>query len=948
MNDYSSPLYDEHRYVITKLRKKREWDWITYYGKSDEVGLQRKLEMLQEDDIIPEDLDAKLWLKIVKFSREAEERKLTIEETIESNRIMSRNHDNDLSTPHYESSSWQLYKQSLIDQKWSQESIAELERTTVDILKKLRLDTRKEGPVKGLAIGHVQSGKTANMAAVMAMAADWGWNVFIVLSGVIDNLREQTETRLIRDLKHSGTLSWERLRQLSFKKSSSHKVSELLLGEESRERYLNVCLKNKTRLNDLIKWLKDDGNKLKQMRILIIDDEADQGGINTNDIKDDLKERTEINKAIVNLAEIQAEDGSKPLAMNYISYTATPYANFLNEATPKSLYPRDFIATLKPAKEYFGAKQIFGLEKSEEFRGLKIVREILKEENELIKAVHKGEKEYLPESFKNAIYWFLVATSVMRYRKYKKPISMLVHTSQKQEHHNKVAKLVEDFFHMKDKEEVISNCREVYEEEIKNFTKEDFELDFEGYPQDVKDYPPFEKIEGELKRLISEFSHISVIEETKKLQYHEGVHLCVDNCANNGITEDSKHVRLAYPDLEQANYPSPAPAFIIIGGSTLSRGLTIEGLVSTYFLRTTKQADTLLQMGRFFGYRKGYEMLPRIWMTKDTQKKFRFLATLEEEMRDDLKTYMFEGMGASEYGPKIKCSPKVSWIQVTAKNRMQGVIKTDLDFSGTSIQTTVFENVAQVHKGNIEITEEFFKLLGQAEETRNSRGLCWKDVAFDVIAEKFLLKFNFNDKNREFAQIETFCEWYKENEEKAGFTGWNVVLSGNGKLDNQATKMIWKVAGRKVGLVNRSRRGEYPHELINIGVLRTPLDLYADMSKETYDSLPVEYKPSKKEKQKNEDEAKKSVVYEIRKKAGLGKTPQLLIYRINKDSTPANVQDEKVAPQNKRHDLKAEEDLIGVSLFIPGHKSGRNLATKLTIILQNPLEASNEEVEGGE
>ncbi|WGI63471.1 hypothetical protein QEN29_24845 [Escherichia coli] len=186
------------------------------------------------------------------------------------------------------------------------------------------------------------------------------------------------------DLKNPGNLSWERLSQLSLKPGSSHKVSSLLLNERSRDRYLNVCLKNKTRLNDLIQWLKEDGKKLSQMRILIIDDESDQGGINTNDVNDSLAERTALNKAIVELVNIQANDGSKPLSMNYVSYTATPYANFLNEASQESLYPRDFVAVLNPAKEYFGAKQIFGLDNNEYYRGLPIVREITINDRDLV------------------------------------------------------------------------------------------------------------------------------------------------------------------------------------------------------------------------------------------------------------------------------------------------------------------------------------------------------------------------------------------------------------------------------------------------------------------------------------------------------------------------------------------------------------------------------------
>ncbi|QWI47735.1 Z1 domain-containing protein [Bacillus mycoides] len=958
MTDFYSPKYDEHRAIIEKLRNRgRDWGFIKYYGKQDEEGLQNKLELLKEEDIIPEDLDAMLWLGIVTFLREAEERMQTIEEKIVNNRILSRRQDNDLTIPNNETSSWQLYKNKLIQQGWTTESVKDVENTTISILRKLRVETSE--PVKGLTIGHVQSGKTASMAALMAMAADWEFNLFIVLSGTIENLRKQTEDRLIDDLKISGNLSWERLSQLSLKPGSSHKVTSLLLNQGSRERYLNVCLKNKTRLNDLIHWLKEDGNKLSQMRILIIDDEADQGGINTKDVNDSEAERTALNKAIVELVNIQANDSSKPFSMNYVSYTATPYANFLNEASEESLYPRDFVAVLNPAKEYFGAKQIFGLENNEYYRGLPMIREIKANDRDLVNAVHKEEEDYLPQSFEDALHWFILATSIMRYRKYKKPISMLVHTSQKQMHHQIFADLINDYFRRTSKVKIIEACRVLYEQEQKKFTKEDFEMEFEVYPNkgDVKDYPPFEKIEEELKRLIRyNPSHINVLEDTKRMEYHDGLHLCIDNCANNGITEDLEYVRLVYPDPKSPNYPAPAPAFIVIGGSTLSRGLTIEGLVSTYFLRTTSQADTLLQMGRFFGYRRGYEMLPRIWLTTDTEAKFRFMATLEEELREDIETYILEGMDANEYGPKIKNSPKLTWLRITAKNRMQSAEEIDLDFSGTSSQTIIFDNDTEVLKHNIEVTEHFLQHLGTPSETRNSRGIYWEDVPFQQIMDDFFRKFRFSDPS-EFANIESFYQWYQKKKEEAGFTNWNVVLSGSGKLDDDKHKQ-WIVGGRGVGLVTRSRRGTAAGDKINIGVLRTPSDLYADMTKAMYDSIPDEYKLTSAGKEErarieeqleeiDEKQLKKSVVNEMRKEAGIGLTPQLLLYRIDKDSKFTKKQSPNIKEASKRYDLNASEDLIGISLFVPGYRSGKNLATKLSIRIENLMgESEMEEGEG--
>ena len=224
-----------------------------------------------------------------------------------------------------------------------------------------------------------------------------------------------------------------------------------------------------------------------------------------------------------------------------------------------------------------------------------------------------------------------------------------------------------------------------------------------GYsiPEDqIRDYPSFEKIKPGLEILLGEaIQHIKMNEEGD-LQYHAGLHLVIDNCSKNGIQNGSDHVRLAYPDPDLIPYPSPAPAFIIVGGSTLSRGLTIEGLVSTFFLRASCQADTLMQMGRWFGYRKGYELLPRIWMTADTIAKFRFLSQLEVELRDDLKKYMVSDVTPIDYAPRILCSPKVSWLKLTSKNHQKNAIPAEMDFSGAKPQTVVFDKSQEIQEKN--------------------------------------------------------------------------------------------------------------------------------------------------------------------------------------------------------------------------------------------------------
>lgn len=931
MYKYIDPKYDEHRALIRKIVKRKDWDFAKYHGCSNKVELQSKLYTLVDDGLYPEDLDANMWIEIWTELKSTAEESQNIIERIKKSTLVASNADNDLHVPNHERSSWTLYKNSLIKNGWTEKSVNELETATEAILKKLNFDTRKTEPIKGLVIGNVQSGKTANMAALMAMAADWGWKMFIVLSGIIENLRIQTENRLIKDLNNPGNLTWKRIPKPSVKGDDADQTHHLHLGDNGQERYLTVCLKNSKRLEDLNLWLKADTNKYKQMRILVIDDEADQAGINTKNVQKE--ERTKINNEIVKLVNMS---DPKPTSMNYISYTATPYANFLNEAKPESLYPRDFIGVLNPAKEYFGPKQIFGLEESEEFRGLRCVREIVKnninDQENHIKEVHKGKRNDIPESLKEAIKWFYCATAVMRYRKYKKPISMLIHTSQVQNDHNNIAKALQLFVNKYSTSEWVKICKETYKKETKFMTKEDFSLDFEGYPFEIKDYPEFNKITDEIGRLKDELSHIKLGDDSQ-LDYHKGIHLCIDNCSNNGINDDM-HVRLAYPNPNIENYPSPAPAFIIIGGNTLSRGLTIEGLVSTYFLRTTKMADTLMQMGRWFGYRRGYELLPRIWMTKDTKEKFKFLSVLDEELRETLSEFSFYGDDPKHYGPKVKNTPKVSWMMLSAKNRIQSAVATNIDFSGTTSQTTMFNNIEKELQHNIDLTESFFKELVTPNISRQKRGVYWENVNFESI-KNYLLNFNFNQKSRTFKQIDKICEWYEKNFNEAHLTGWNVLVSGIGSIDaNEGNR--WEVNGYSIQKVNRSRLGKSTEQdlnFINIGVLRAPKDPFEDINESKLNLL--------NDKDKTLNSNSKLYIQEIRRKVGLGKTPQLTIYRINKDSEPDDY--------TKRSSLKAEADIIGLNLYIPGQSNSKSggFATSLRIEINEP-ELNYEETEGGE
>lgn len=927
MPNYSLPDYDEPRKWIKNSRERNlEWDVIAMARKSSNDALQTFLEDQEFDNFWPTMLVDE-WKELVELEKKAEENTKNIDLLVGIAQIHDVGQDNAVKIPMDENSSWQLYRKKLINDGFKKETVEEIERTTLKILRRLNNDTTQTSPVKGLVIGNVQSGKTANMAALMAMAADWGWNMFVVLSGTIENLRIQTQKRLFNDLNQQGTIWWRSLEHLSKNVDISQKVQNLHFDSASKERYFTVCLKNAARLKRLIQWAQDDPNKQKQMKILVIDDEADQAGINTGKIEDD--ERKIINGLICNLVNGKNEKGedinSQYQAMNYIGYTATPYANILNEAGEESLYPRNFITTLAVSKEYFGPQQIFGyIGDSVEFEGMDIVRTISENQLQEIKSIHDGNAYRTPESLIDAVCWFLCGVSCMRIWGYKKPISMLVHTSQKTSHHSMIAGVISDWFDNTSNESILDRVKSVWDKEISTFTLEKFREQYPSYDRaddEINNYPSFDEVKAEILTILGDgISHIE-LDADGELNYHKGIHLCIDNCTNNGISSEGMHVRLAYP--ESKRMPSPAPAFIVVGGATLSRGLTIEGLISTFFLRSVGQADTLMQMGRWFGYRKNYELLPRVWVTEKTRAQFEFLSALDQELRDEIQYMDINGRSPAEYGPKVKNSPKVSFIRITAKNRMQGAQDSTYDYSGASNQTYLFDKDSTVLDKNIDLTEKFIGSLGQ-EWTRNDEfdyykhAAIWKDISFNSIRE-YLESFIFQERLGVFNDTKPLLDWIEKMSLEGKLGDWNVVVAG--KSDN--TNGDWTLPnGHVLYKVKRSRkipRNESEESILNLGALRDPKDLLVDI-----DINSIEDPEVKAEITEYITSGQSKAAMAFRDKSGLETTPQLLIYRVDKDSKPA-------LNSKTRENLNAPSDLIGLCLYIPGGRIGTSYASTVSI-----------------
>lgn len=932
-----STEYDSCRMWAKKKRNNKNvsWEELRYACKGDDKGLHAFLEQRKDEDGWPAELNNDLWKQMIAELEEVERRKLMTSATIVAN---PDEHSN-ITIPEDERSSWQLYRKHLRNGDFSDEAIENIEDSCLKILKQLSKDTNNDnGPIKGLVVGNVQSGKTANMAGLIAMAADWGWNMFIILSGTIENLRKQTQARLYGDLNHPGNLVWNQFDHLSKNKSPiGQRLRDLQLQPGSNARYMTVCLKVKSRLSDLIEWIEADTNNIQNLKVLVIDDEADQASINTGNVYSE-DDRKTINRLILNLVHCKSvfagykDKNGKVLqnaytshykAMNYISYTATPYANCLNERGHSTLYPKDFIHTLSVARSYFGPQKIFGTGEPGVDDKLGIVNTISDDDYNAIIDAQKNGSGTIPQSMKDAICWFITSAAFMRYYNYKKPVSMLVHTSQKQEHHAIIAMMIQKWI-TDNSSKIPKLCKGVYEKQKEKLT---VELLREKYPEyehpdnEIWNYPSYDHLLVYIKELVSNITPIEMREETGELEYHRWIHLCIDNCANNGVNDEGMHVRLAYPDKANPNYPDYSTAFIVIGGNTLSRGLTLEGLVSTFFLRNSTQMDTLMQMGRWFGYRYHYELLPRIWMTSDCKEKYEFLTSADSDLREQIRQLMIAGMRPLDFRLTFLASPFASWLRLTSESKSQMAELTGYDFSGMDPQLIVYPKDANKLASNITITDNFLTSLGEPRASENTSAYIWNNISFAVIKKKLFDEgFYVAETSKAFQQIDLLTEWIEDQTQKGNMTAWNVLMCGTNP-DSETDDRLWKISsGYSVGKISRSCKSESNSssgKQVNIGVLSGKRDYLADIT---------EGMVSPETWKKIRASAKVSLEYKIyREEAGVDKTPLLVIYMIDKNSKPSPGKEKDRTP------LNVDEDIIGLTMVLPGVRGKLITKTRLTI-----------------
>lgn len=610
---------------------------------------------------------------------------------------------------------WQRYRKHLMKKGFPAHVAATLDRLTDKIADHLEDPTKEGGWArKGMVVGHVQSGKTANYIGLVCKAADAGYRVIIVLAGNLNSLRNQTQERVDSDF--SGWCTRERKRigsaifgterrpvcfTTSIEDFNKQTASAIAMGLEAlKEPVVLVIKKNKSTLENLHSWLKENNtHNLQRFPMLLIDDEADHSSINTN--KED-RDPTAINLAIRNLLSLFARS-------SFVGYTATPFANiFIDPETVdemengdayRDLFPRDFILSLDPPDNYVGPQQLLSDESN-----LDCIRSILDSEI-LLPIKHKIDfvPEGIPDSLNRAICCFILAGTIRLLRgQVGKCHSMMVNASRFTKVQNALAGLIL--------------------EQVKQFK------------QSIVNYaalPPKTALENKDLHMLSEvFSQEFAAVEFKWPDIQKKIREAADPIEVLVVNSSSQDTL----DYSLRSYPN-GRSVIVVGGLGLSRGLTLEGLSTSYFLRNSIMYDTLMQMGRWFGYREDYADICRIFMTPAAKSWYSHIAEATEELRQDFKTMERAKLTPKDFGLRVRSHP--ASLIVTARNKMRTGRKVPMQIAleGRSVETCVILGDDDSLKHNQKVLETVCR---QAEKEVKGRpepgmGRLWKSVPPAVV-----------------------------------------------------------------------------------------------------------------------------------------------------------------------------------------------------------------------
>lgn len=771
-----------------------------------------------------------------------ERRTLRVKELEEPRAVVQGNRYTWYTGPRDGDEAWPALKRLQEEAGWPEKAVDDLDDASTRIVSLLSHPKEREFSTRGLVVGHVQSGKTTSFTSVMAKAADRGYKLFIVLSGVHNGLRRQTQARLVRQLVHPNPTHWSQLTGLDsdFVPVANAKS---FFGGSNRTRVLCVMKKNASVLRKFARWLESASDHLRDAPALIIDDEADQATVNS----------PTINPLIRRILDVLPKSA-------YVGYTATPFANVLIDPAADDLYPKDFIVSLPKPEGHFGTEVLFGRyalegeDPADLDDGYDMIRTVPVEDVPDVRPTSRADADgFIPvitDTLEQAIRWFWLTTAARRIRGTGNPHStMLIHTSVKTQVHNSFRRPLEKYRdRMRDRLDepaVAEELRTLWDQETARVPAEDFGATKVSFDELLPHLP-------------------EVLDDCRIIM-------------DNSTSED------------RLDYENGDVVAIAVGGNTLSRGLTLEGLSVSYFVRAASAYDTLLQMGRWFGFRQGYEDLPRIWMTDELRNWFRHVATVEAEMRRDIDVYMHEDETPLTFAVRLRTHPS---LRVTAAAKMASAVTAHASYGGRRVQTHYFRTNAQWLVDNQQAAG---KLVANAltatskVEARPERGRhVFRDVPHELVLD-FLREYRFHPKSHE-GDPELISEYIRRRVGVGSLRRWNVAVVGTPATGTERDYSF--APDVTVGMATRARiKGPYEPDFADIKTLMSRQDAAVDL---------LESGKSMTENQ---------IMVERRRQ--LPDTGLITLYPIDKDSTPPEHR------KDLREPLAAERHVVGIGLVFP-------------------------------
>lgn len=680
---------------------------------------------------------------------------------------------------------WNRYRQFLIGDGMSEHVVNAVNAVT-DTIVDLAGDPSTPGKWsrRGLVVGHVQSGKTANYLGVINKAADAGYRLVILIAGVHNNLRSQTQERVdfgfvgrdsdqilsrqvnvdrvgVGNINPAFTATAYTSRAYDFARSKAESLGNPL--QNSSEPVILVIKKNPSILTNLIEWIR--GTSASQggltLPMLVIDDEADNASVDTS--KDHKAPRT-INRLIRALLSLSSRNA-------YIGYTATPFANIFidpdseNDEQGKDLFPRDFIIGLDAPSNYVGAREFFLSEDSD-----RLTVE-LDETEDWLPVKHKIDWriEGLHETLIEAIDCFVLSKAIRILRgSGGRHHSMLVNVSRFTRVQGDVAKEISR--HVIGLQSAIQNRHAMppdaaLRDPIIRSLNQTWEKHYSSGTEGWSD------IQQELHRAAASIQvvEINASKISGKLDYRAH--------ADTGLN------------------------VIAVGGNSLSRGFTLEGLTISYFLRNTQMYDTLLQMGRWFGYRDGFKDLCRLFIRSEASDWYGFIADATEELRDEIRRMELVSLTPMDFGLAVRSHPGT--LLVTAREKMRNTedIVREVGLSGKMVESSALIASELARVRNIEAVRQIAKrMLEQQQPTRVDpkeplSSLLFRDVETADVLD-FIASFGVHPGQLEM-QTAPLIDYVRERQ----LARWDVVMVSSTRATDSD---IQNIHGLNIGLQDRN------------------------------------------------------------------------------------------------------------------------------------------------